>query len=216
MIIHTEEVGVMAFFQNIKYGIARLLGKKPCAIRDSQIHATACVGNGAQLVRCSVGRYSYIHGSSAVETEIGAFCSIAAGCSIGGGSHPTDWVSSSPVFYKGRNVLKKNFAQNEYAEFRQTTIGNDVWIGAKCLIKGGVTIGDGAVIGMGSVVTHDVPPYEIWAGNPARCIRKRFDDETIQKIQNLQWWTWDDKKLAEWGPLFNDPAVLSEEQETKV
>lgn len=200
----------MAIFQKLKYGLTRLLSRRPNAVMDSRIHPTASVGNGAQLVSCSVGRYSYIHGSSAAKTKIGAFCSIANGCSIGGGSHPTDWVSSSPVFYKGRNVLKKNFSQNEYTEFRQTTIGNDVWIGAKCLIKGGVTIGDGAVIGMGSVVTHDVPPYEIWAGNPARCIRKRFDDETIQKIQNLQWWLWDDRKLQKYGHVFHDPQQLFE------
>ena len=156
----------------IKYVMARALNRRPSAIRNSKIHKTAAVGNGAQLVNCTIGKYSYLYGSSAVSTDIGAFCSIAVGTTIGGGSHPTAWVSSSPVFYKGDNVLKKNFSNKEYQEFAKTTIGNDVWIGSKCLIKGGVTIGDGAVIGMGSVVTHDVPPYEIWAGNPAKFIKK--------------------------------------------
>lgn len=67
---------------------------------------------------------------------------------------------------------------------------------------GGVTIGDGAVIGAGSIVTKDVGPYEIWAGNPARFIRKRFDDETIEKLLESQWWNWDDTKLEEMGLYF--------------
>lgn len=200
----------MPLFDKIKYGVARVLNRKPSAVRGSVIDKTAKVGNGAQIVNCKIGRYTYLYGTSAVQTEIGSFCSIAAGSTIGGGSHPTDWVSSSPVFYKGRNVLKTNFSQNEYAEFKKTIVGNDVWIGSKCLIKGGVTIGDGAVIGMGSVVTKDVPPYEIWAGNPAKCIRKRFDDETIEKLLELKWWELPDEKLKELGNLFNDPKKLIE------
>ena len=82
-------------------------------------------------------------------------------------------------------------------------IGNDVWIGSKCLIKSGVIIGDGAIIGMGSVVTHNVPPYEIWAGNPARRIRSRFDEETIRILLSVKWWNWDEKKLSELGDIFN-------------
>ena len=198
----------MSLIDKMKYGVARVLNRKPNAIRGSVIDKTASVGNGAQIVNCKIGRYSYIYGSSAVETEIGSFCSIAAGTSIGGGSHPTNWVSSSPVFYKGRNVLKTNFSQNEYKEFKKTTIGNDVWIGSNCRIKGGVTIGHGAVIGMGSVVTKDIPPYEIWAGNPAKLIRKRFDDETIEKLLATKWWELPDEKLKEFGDLFNDPKEL--------
>ena len=207
----------MSLFDKIKYGVARVLNRRPSAIRGSVIDKTASVGNGAQIVNCKIGRYSYIYGTSAVETEIGSFCSIAAGSSIGGGSHPTDWVSSSPVFYKGRNVLKTNFSQNEYKEYKKTTIGNDVWIGSSCRIKGGVTIGDGAVIGMGSVVTKDVPPYEIWAGNPAKFIRKRFDDETIDKLLKIKWWDLPDEKLEEFGDVFSDPNKLIKyfEEKTK-
>lgn len=73
------------------------------------------------------------------------------------------------------------------------------------LSSGGVTIGDGAVIGAGSIVTKDVGPYEIWAGNPARFIRKRFDDETIEKLLESQWWNWDDEKLKMYGEKFQSP-----------
>lgn len=200
----------MPLFDIMKYGIARVLNRKPSAIRGSIIDKKASIGNGAQIVNCNIGKYTYIYGTSVVNADVGAFCSIAAGSAIGGGSHPTDWVSSSPVFYKGRNVLKTNFSKNEYIEFKKTTIGNDVWIGAKCFIKGGVTIGNGAVIGMGSVVTKDVPPYEIWAGNPAKCIRKRFDDETIEKLLEIKWWELSDEKLNELGDLFSDPKKLIE------
>ena len=195
-------------FPNIKYILARLLTRRPAAIRGSVIDKTAAVGNGAVIVNSSIGKYSYIYDSGLIGTKLGAFCSIAGGCSIGGGKHPTGWVSSSPVFYKGKNVLKRNFSQNPFSEYAQTTIGNDVWIGSKCLIKGGVTIGDGAIIGMGSVVTHDVPPYEIWAGNPAKCIRKRFDDATIAKLLELKWWDWENDRLEKYGDLFQSPEEL--------
>ena len=198
----------MSVFGDVKYIISRALNRRPVAKKNSQIHKKAKVGNGAKLVNSKIGRYSYIYESSVAHADIGAFCSIASGCTIGGGSHPTDWVSSSPVFYKGRNVLYKNFSQNEYSEYKRTVIGNDVWIGNGCLIKGGVTIGDGAVIGMGSVVTHDVPPYEIWAGNPARLIRKRFDDETIKKLIELKWWELDDDTLSKYGDAFNNVEAL--------
>jgi chloramphenicol O-acetyltransferase type B len=199
---------MVGLLQKIRYKFARLLGAKPCAIRDSKINSTAVVGGGAQFVNSSIGRYSYVFGSRVINSDIGSFCSIAADCTIGGGGHPTDWVSSSPLFYRGHNILSQNFSDNIFEEYKKTKIGNDVWIGSKCLIKGGVTIGDGAIIGMGSVVTHDVPPYEIWAGNPARLIRRRFDEDTIQQLIDLHWWDLDNAKLKECGNLFNNPIEL--------
>ncbi len=191
--------------KEIRYGLARLLSRRPIAVRNSNIDKRASIGNGAQIVNSNIGKYTYVYESKVIDTDIGSFCSIAADCTIGGGSHPTDWVSSSPVFYRGSNVLNKNFSNNEYSEYRRTNIGNDVWIGSKCLIKGGVTIGDGAIVGMGSVVTHDIPPYEVWAGNPAKCIRKRFDDETIDRLKKLSWWNLSDDNLEKLGDKFNNP-----------
>ena len=196
---------------DIKYKISRLFNRRMSMIKNSQIHKNAAVGNGAQIVNSKIDRFSYVYESKILNADVGAFCSIAPNVVVGGGAHPTDWVSSSPVFYKGKNVLRTNFSDNKFEEFKRTIIGNDVWIGSNVLIKGGVCIGDGAIIGMGSVVTHDVPPYEIWAGNPARCIRKRFDDAMIDELLKIQWWTWDEKKLQTYGRYFDNPERLLEE-----
>lgn len=67
-----------------------------------------------------------------------------------------------------------------------------------------MTISDGAVIGMGSVVTHDVGPYEIWAGNPTRMIRKRFDDEIVENLQQIKWWSWNEEEIKEYAAYFSD------------
>ena len=196
---------------DIKYKISRFFNRRMSMIKNSQIHKKAAVGNGAQIVNSRIDRFSYVYESKILNADVGAFCSIASNVVVGGGAHPTDWASSSPVFYKGGNVLRTNFSDNEFKEFKRTTIGNDVWIGSNVLIKGGVHIGDGVIIGMGSVVTHDVPPYEIWAGNPARCIRKRFDDAMIDELLNIQWWTWDEEKLQIYGQYFDNPERLLEE-----
>lgn len=84
-----------------------------------------------------------------------------------------------------------------HKEYGDTVIGNDVWIGFDALIMPEVKIGDGAVIGTRAVVTKDVEPYTIVAGNPAKVIRKRFDDETIAKLLEIQWWNWEIEKIIE-------------------
>lgn len=200
----------MRILDKICYYISRLINRRPASVYRSTISKYASIGNGAQIYKCSVGRYSYIYNSKVVDTNVGQFCSIAEECVIGGGAHPTTWVTTSPIFYSGRNVFRKNLSQKQFNEYIHTEIGNDVWIGSKCLIKGGVKIGNGAIIGMGSVVTHDIPPYEIWAGNPAKFIRKRFDDEVITFLENFKWWELSDEKLAGICEYFDDPYRLME------
>ena len=102
------------------------------------------------------------------------------------------------------------FSRHEYSLELRTVIDSDVWIGEMALIKAGVRIGVGAVVGMGSVVTRDVEPYAIVAGNPARIIRKRFDDETIKALLELKWWTMPNSQLKEIAIYFNDvPKLLA-------
>ena len=86
-------------------------------------------------------------------------------------------------------------------------IGNDVWIGTETIIMSGVIIGDGAVIGARAVVTKNVPPYTIVAGNPAKVVKRRFDDETIQRLLDVKWWSWSDLKIKEALPLLLNDEI---------
>ena len=177
-----------------------------CVIQDAVIDKKAAIGSGTKFYRSKIGKYSYIGRNCFItDAEIGAFTSIAGDCYIGGTPHPLQWVSTSPVFHKWENVFKKNFSRHEFEIFIKTKIGNDVWIGDNAMIRAGVTIADGAVVGMGSVVTKDIGPYEIWAGNPARLIRKRFEDETIEAICATQWWEMPDEKIEVLAQYMTEP-----------
>ncbi len=127
--------------------------------------------------------------------KIGNFCSIASDISILlGGEHRTDWVTTYAFNVTWAGVA--GHIEGHPKTKGDVIIGNDVWIGKGAMILSGVTIGDGAVIGAKAVVTKDVPPYAIVAGNPARIIRYRFDDETIRKLLAIAWWNWPDEKIA--------------------
>ncbi len=178
---------------------------------DSAIDRTAVVEHHANVRYSKIGKYTYVSArSGVVYAQIGSFCSIAAGVGIGGGAHKIDAVSTSPVFNKGRNIFGKNFGKIEFSPYKTTVIGNDVWIGNRALVLQGVKIGDGAIVGAGSVVTKDVEPYTIVAGNPARVIRKRFDDETIEKMIELKWWDMPEEELRKYGDCFENPEKLFE------
>lgn len=184
----------------MKYFFSKALRKllNPPAIKHSQIDRTARCDIGCNVSFSQMGRYSYLgEYTSLSQVEVGSFTSISSGCVIGGGSHPVNWVAMSPVFQNSGGLMKRKFIRLDYSTHKKTVIGHDVWIGGNCLIKGGVRIADGAVIGMGSVVTKDVGPYEIWAGNPAKLIRKRFDDDTINALLEIQWWNWNESLIAE-------------------
>lgn len=177
------------------------------AIEDSIIHKTAKVEAGSEILYTIMDKHSFCgYYCEILNAEIGSFCSIANNVKIGGEMHPMSWVSMSPVFYEGKDSVKTKFSMHKRPQSKKTIIGNDVWIGQNSLIKQGVIIGTGAVIGMGSVVTKDVEPYAIVAGNPARLIRKRFDDTTIEKLLNSKWWDLQENKIYELGPVFNDPC----------
>lgn len=167
------------------------------ALRNCALDKTAKVGTGSNCIGVTMGRYSYMgKNNSVANTTIGSFCSIASYCAIGGGAHPLDMVSTSPVFYEGKNGFNKHFSNIPTEVNKAVEIGNDVWIGEAVFINDGLKIGTGAVIGAHSVVTKDVPPYAIVAGAPAKILRYRFDEETIQKLLASRWWEWSDEELA--------------------
>lgn len=136
---------------------------------------------------------------SGAKLRIGKFCSIAKGVLIDLGlSHRTDLATTYPLLcYPDYwpNVRKLNAQELIFVPEGDVIIGNDVWIGREALILSAVTIGDGAVIGARAVVTKDVEPYSIIAGNPARCIRKRFDENTIKRLLEIRWWDWPVEKV---------------------
>lgn len=152
----------------------------------------------------TIGDHTYIdqtHGETRFlcinpedKVTMGKFCSIASEVRIfGGAEHKTALVSTYPLkhFFAGvavdPNVCSKG----------NTVIENDVWIGMRAVILSGVHIGNGAVIGAGTIVTHDVPDYAIVAGNPAKLIRYRFAPEQIEELLNIRWWDWPDDRIIE-------------------
>ena len=122
-----------------------------------------------------VGAYSYVaKNSNITNCIIGKFCSIGPNFCCGLGIHPTEGISTSPIFYSPSKVNGSSLVQQpKVEESRHTLIGNDVFIGANVTVLDGVTIGDGAVIGAGAVVTKDVPDYAVVGGNPAHIIKMR-------------------------------------------
>lgn len=139
-----------------------------------------------------VGDYSYIARNAWISlTRIGKFCSIGPNLVSGWGVHPTNGISTSPIFYSTRR--QNGFSLSSFdkvQELKPITIGNDVYIGMNVTVLDGVTIGDGAVVGAGCIVTKDVPPYAVVFGNPMRYHRYRFDQETIHKLLEIKWWDW--------------------------
>lgn len=194
-------------FLGLYFKIRRTLRGKNLA--GSQIDPAAKVESGSTVIGSTFDRHSFCgYDCTILHVDIGAFCSIAGRVSIGGAHHPVEYVSTSPVFLSHRDSVKAKISRHDYLPIVRTVIGSDVWIGEGCFIKAGVRIGHGAVIGMGSVVTKDVPDYAIVAGNPARLIRMRFAQPLIDGLLRMQWWTWSDAELRRIASLVPDPEAL--------
>ena len=146
--------------------------------------------------------------------KIGKFCSIASGVSIGPGIHKMDGVSTHPVFYLQNTPLKKKFSDKDLIKSsKTTTIGHDVWIAERAILIDGISIGTGAIIAAGSVVTKDVEPYSIVGGIPAKHIKYRFDEKERELLLASQWWDLPEEWLMKNYSLFSStPEFLNKIQ----
>ena len=151
-----------------------------------------------------IGEYTYgkpqvLSWGEGTTLSIGKYCSIEEGVMIFlGGEHRVDWVTTYPfnaLFSSASHYLGHPKSKGN------VIIGNDVWIGAKAVILSGVSIGNGAVIGTHSVVTKDVPAYSIVAGNPAKHIKLRFEQNIISRLQEIAWWEWNHEQVMQALPF---------------
>lgn len=191
-------------FQSIFSKIIKKLHLR--SVKNSLIHRTSKVEAGSSVVSSSFGRYTFCgYDCDIYFADIGSFTSIANNVVISGARHPMEWVGMSPVFYSGRDSIKKKFSQFDLSEVKRTSIGHDVWIGRSAIIMSGVSIGNGAVIGAGTVVTKDIPPYAVAVGNPARLVRYRFPHDIISKLEETCWWNLKDEELTKLSEHIRDP-----------
>jgi acetyltransferase-like isoleucine patch superfamily enzyme len=192
------------FFKALK----RLRGR---AIRSSTIHPSSTIEPGSEVAHSTLDRHSFCgYNCHLYYADIGSYCSIGDNCRLGMGSHPYDWIGTSPAFYHGRDSIKLKLSHHQRAPVERVSIGHDVWIGAQCLVRSGVKIGTGAVVGMGSVVTRDVEPYMIVAGSPARPIRRRFEDDLVHRLLRSEWWTLDEQTLKSAAVYAQQPEKFLE------
>jgi len=147
---------------------------------------------------------------------IGKFCQIGAGVEfvMNGANHQMNAVSTYPFYIFG-SWDQPAPSKEDLPLKGDTVVGNDVWIGQNSTILPGVHIGDGAIIGLNSVVTRDVPPYAIVAGNPAKTVRKRFDDELIDLLLKLKWWNKSVEEINALIPLLSCSDLAKVKQEIK-
>lgn len=194
--------------RNVKFGIGAQIDAK------TKFEGKNRLGKFTSVKSSSLGYGSYIADNSRLsQTKIGRYTSIGRDVQVVGGRHPvSEGISTCPSFYSSHPQNGLLLAQEpNFRELVRTEngymveIGNDVWIGSHCRILQGVTVGDGAVIACGAVVTKDVPPYSVVGGVPAKVLRYRFDDAAIEQLCQLQWWNWSKETLAARAHLFMQP-----------
>lgn len=164
------------------------------------------VGARTSLLETALADYSYIVNDGDIAyADIGKFCSIAAHVRINPGNHPMWRASQAHFTYRASAYWPEEEDEASFFAWRRAqpvTIGHDVWIGHGVVVLPGRTIGTGAVVGAGAVVTRDVEPYAVVVGNPARPVKRRFDERAAERLLALGWWDWDHERLRRALPDF--------------
>lgn len=185
-------------------------GIKGYADMATQFDGDNYVGQDTFLSECKLGRGSYVgDGARICKMETGKFCSVGFNVTSAIGTHPVrENIATSPSMFSVNPANGLSYVDKQLFEDAngKVTLGNDVWIGNSAILMAGVEIGDGAIVGAGSLVNKSVPPYSIYAGVPAKCIGMRFTDEEIDKLLELKWWDKDDAWLRAHASEFANPG----------
>jgi acetyltransferase-like isoleucine patch superfamily enzyme len=170
----------------------------------SKVSKNAKVNRGVKVFDSTIDSYTYVGPKTEIVcAAIGKFCSIARNCSIGLASHSIKNISTSPIFTEKHNGTGYSWSSvNSTQEIKRVNVGNDVWIGINVIVMAGVKIGNGAIIGAGTLVTKDIPDYAIAVGIPAKVIKYRFESSVIEKLLDLKWWDLPESKLKKNIDLF--------------
>ncbi|AUQ75537.1 chloramphenicol acetyltransferase [Phaeobacter piscinae] len=177
-----------------------------CAITNSQFGAFVEIGADSRVLNSRFGDYSYCDRNCDIaNAEIGKFSNIASATRIGATDHPLQRASLHHFLYRSSSYwddVEDDAAWFDHRASRMAHIGHDTWIGHGALIKPEVTVGHGAVVASGAVVTKDVAPYTIVGGNTARLIRRRYTETVAERMMALAWWDWEDTRLKAAVPDF--------------
>lgn len=203
-----------------RYGDKIIIQNTSCRINPKAVFEGANkLSNNSTFSGSFMGYGTYIGHDSDIGGVIGRFCCIAPYVQYNPGTHPftPPYTAVSPMFYSISKQCGVTFAtENVFKEYlKPLKIGNDVWIQQNVFICGGVEISDGAIVLAGAVVTKDVPPYAVVGGIPAKVIRFRYDEETIQFLLRIKWWNNDIEWFKKNWRLMNDINKLKEYYEKK-